>query len=285
MSPLIIDSNYVCHVYKHALSRGLEYHGNATEIIFGFVKETINQALLQDADNIIFCWDSRENLRTKIRPEYKANRKHKELTEEEKELQSSAYNQFDVLRKEVLPALGFTNIFFQEGYESDDLIASIVLNIRDDYTVISSDEDLYQLLNYCRIYSLGKKQTMTCKMFDRLYEITPTDWINVKAIAGCGTDNVKGAVGVGPKGVIEYLKGNLKIGKKYWQIKNFFDEDWYKENLRLVKLPFEGTMIPKIQRNKCSLQKYKNVCDWYGFNSLLSDEYLRKWNKIIVRTR
>ena len=125
------------------------------------------------------------------------------LTEEEEESNRIAYEQFDKL-KLVLPEMGFANVFEEKGYESDDIIASLVVGSDERTVVISSDKDLYQLLNWCNICDI-KGSVYTKNMFIREYKINPSGWKRVKSIAGCNTDNIKGVKGVGEKTAIKYL--------------------------------------------------------------------------------
>ena len=280
---LIFDSNYISWTCAFALSRGMTYSGNRTEIIFGFMKQIIALTENFEATQIVFCWDSRESKRREVYPEYKGNRR-KELTEEEKESLSLVYKQFDEIRLTVLPELGFWNIFTLSGYESDDLIANIVLdpkNNHDQIVVISSDSDLYQLLNWCSVYSITKAQTMDKEIFTRHYGISPEEWIHVKAIAGCNTDNVKGVGGIGEKKAISYLKGNLNHGKMYFKIIN--SQDVIDRNLALVTLPYAGCPSPKIRKNNLTIDKYKMICETYGMESLLEKKNLARWTRIIER--
>lgn len=278
---IIFDCNYVCYVYKFALSKGMNYRGSSTEIIFGFMKNMISQLTQNDAKNALFCWDGKESLRKSMFSEYKASRHSKDQSPEEKASSALAYQQFDEIRKVVLPALGMKNIFFQEGYESDDLIASVVLNIPGEYTVVSSDEDLYQLLDHCRIHSITKKSTINKQIFQRQYGIPPSQWATVKAVAGCSSDNVKGVAGIGEKSVVDFLTGRLQKGNKYIKIKNALaDEVFYNLNMSLVKLPLTGTMVPEVGKNKCSVETYLDVCEEYGFDSMASKEAIVKWEKV-----
>ena len=68
-----------------------------------------------------------------------------------------AFTQFEQLRKEILPRIGLVNNFHANGYEADDLIAKIVMDNPGRGIICSSDEDLFQLLPYARMYNLGKK--------------------------------------------------------------------------------------------------------------------------------
>jgi DNA polymerase I len=272
---LIIDCNYLCYVHKFALSSGLSYHGSRTEIIFGFIKTTLDLARKFETNKFIFCWDSKKSLRREIYPEYKSNRRNN-LTEEEEESNRIAYAQFDKL-KIVLPKMGFSNVFEEEGYESDDIIASLVTGGKLGRTVvISSDKDLYQLLDWCSLCN-ARGAVYSKEMFIREYGIEPSKWKDAKALAGCSTDNVKGADRVGEKTAIRYLKGELKEYNQTFKKIHFFDSDLTR---RLTTLPFEGCpdFKSKLKKDECSPDKFRKVFEEYGFESLIDG--LNKWEKI-----
>lgn len=279
---LIIDSPYICYINKFALSSGLSYRGHRTEIIYGFLRDVIELADKFESNNMVFCWDSNHSLRRNIYPEYKINRRQ-EKSEEVMESDMIAFQQFDKLRKEILPDLGFSNVFFQDGYESDDLIASIVLDHSDRKNiVVSSDNDLLQLLDHCSLYNVGKKSTMTKNIFMREYGIKPAQWVDVKTLAGCSTDHVEGIKGVGEKKAIDYLKGKLVSGKTFDKIETY-DVDEKEFTRKLVELPFKGTMKCILRNNSFDRMKYMDVCRRNGFNSLLTDKYMDRWNRLFLR--
>lgn len=280
---LVIDCNYVAYVCAFALSRGMTYRGGRTEVVFGFLKQLFSLCENFEATQIAFCWDSRQSKRREIYPEYKSNRR-KDSTEEEQEARALVYAQFEDLKKEILPFLGFSNVFEISGYEADDLIAALVqrnLYEAGQTMVISSDADLYQLLDECSLYSITKHQTTSLDVFQRHYGIGPLQWIMVKAIAGCGTDNVKGIVGIGEKKAIDYLTGKLNHGKMFLKIKE--SEDIIYRNLSLVELPFAGTPTPNIRRNSLMVENFHVVAKTYGMDSLLEKKNLIRWEKIISR--
>jgi len=74
-----------------------------------------------------------------------------------------------------LQNIGFQNVFIQEGIEADDLIAWLVMN--NDHTksvIVSSDNDLYQLLHFVKsIYTPDKKKHFTELDFTTKYNIYP----------------------------------------------------------------------------------------------------------------
>lgn len=283
---LIVDCNYLCYVNRSILSVGLSYKGGPTEIIYGFLKSILSLSNQFKTKQFIFCWDSRESIRKKIYAPYKANRT-KDLTEEEKESNQRAYIQFDKIKK-LLPEMGFNNVFEEEGYESDDLIASLVLPSKTitpvecpvfHPIVVSSDKDLYQLLDWCSLYNITKKETYTKDLFIREYGIRPSRWKKIKSIAGCGSDNVKGLEGVGEKTVIKYLKGELKEETKTWQRIHTYDS---RLTEKLVSLPFEGcvNLREKIRKDNCTPDKFTRAFQKYGCQSLL--DHLDKWEAMFV---
>ena len=279
---LIIDSNYICYVHRFALSAGLSYKGGRTEIIYGFLKSMLDMAERFETRSFAFAWDSRYSKRREIYPEYKMQRKEgrEEMSEEDQEQEQIAFAQFNQLRKEVLPAIGFNNVFRKKGYESDDIIASIVYNEcgKRKCIVVSGDEDMFQLLDNCSIYNIRKHETMTGKMFRRIYKITPPQWINVKQLGGCSSDNVKGIPGIGQGRALSFVRGELK--GKYLDI---IRDDKYKTFLRnypLVKLPFDGTGKFHIEKDSFLRSDFKAVCREYGLKSFLKEDNLNRWERI-----
>ena len=270
---LVVDSNYICHVMKYAHSQGLTYRGTRTEIIYGFLRQIFSLMKQFETNKIVFCWDSLFSKREEIYPIYKANR-HREKTEEEKEQDGLAFEQFDKLRSEILPNIGFKNVFQQKGYEGDDLLAEVVHKWKlKKKIVVSNDEDLFQLLDYCSLYNISKHALTTKTIFQRQYNITPSEWIKVKQIGGCSGDNVIGIEGVGVNKAIGYLKNELpKNGKVYPRIISPEGQKIINRNKILVELPFPGVKIPKeIIPDKITEEKIMRVCKDYGLKSLITD--------------
>ena len=78
---LILDSPYLCHRAKY-MTGALSFGENATGVIYGFLKSLSGFQSLFNTSNFVFCWDSNTSKRREIYPEYKANRKDKEYTDE-----------------------------------------------------------------------------------------------------------------------------------------------------------------------------------------------------------
>jgi len=282
---IIIDCNNLCYSSFYVF-QNLSYQEKKTGVIFGFLQKVYQLAKKFQSTDFIFCWDSRKSYRKLIYPEYKANRdkKKQEATEQEKKDLQMAFDQFSELRKEVLPKLGFNNVFMQVGYEADDLIAKVVQDKDDKYhtIVVSTDQDLYQLLDQCDIWNFKTKKKLNQKFFTEKHSIPCYDWANVKAIAGCSTDNVKGVEGVGEVKAIQYLRDRLPFGKIHERVRSKESKDIIERNLPVVKLPFKGRkkLDLELKENNLSKKQFIDVFVDYGFQSFLKEEALDKWIEV-----
>ena len=157
-------------------------------------------------DNIVFVWDSRINNRKKLYSEYKANRKPKTLEEERDK--TNHYSLLDQLKSSLKTLGDWANVSL-EGYEADDLIAYFVKDsaIDDTFVIISSDNDLYQLLSNRVIqYLPHRKEFYSILDFKKEFDISPSKYPFVKALAGDNSDNIKGINGIGIKRGIKLIK-------------------------------------------------------------------------------
>lgn len=278
---ILIDANSICHACKHSMG-DLSWEEKKVGVIFGFLRQLLSLAKKFESNRFVFAWDTRSSVRSQFYTEYKGRRK-KEKTPEEKELDDIAYDQFNILRDEILPEIGFLNSFWQEGYEADDVIASIVhCNKKEKIVIISTDEDLYQLLSEnVTMYSTKKKQEYTLHNLWKDCRIPPQDWADVKAIAGCSSDDVPGVVGVGEKTACKYLNRQLNpLHKTYRSIKE--NKELIERNLKLVTLPYSGTnKVVVSDTDSLSLKGFLNVCTRYGFESFMYRDNLNQWKEHI----
>lgn len=256
----------------------LSFEGSATGIVYGFLKEIEVLKEFHRCGNILFCWDVGQKIRKTICPTYQKNR-HKDYTEEEEAFEIDFRFQMKRLRKEYLPLIGYKNIFWQNTYESDDIIASLCQNIDegDEYIIISADHDLYQLLSgNVSMYSPSGNKRTTLQSFKQEYGIKPAEWPLVKALAGCSSDKVEGIKGVGEKTAIKFLTGQLKETTKAYKSLVDNKEKVLERNLPIVKLPFEGTWIFEIQKDELSEEGYNEVIDKLGMSSLRKEKKVPK---------
>lgn len=232
---LILDSSFLVYRAQYAME-------DDVPAVFGFIATVLAIRERFDSDNMVFCFDSGDLKRKIILPTYK-DRKRDPIHEEQHKI---AQGVMQSIRHFILPELGFQNILHQQGYEADDIIASVILNSmkpEDDAIIVSSDNDLHQLLSpRVIIYNPTKEEILNEQKFMLKWDgLKPIEWPCVKAIAGCNSDNIKGVRGVGDKTAVKHILGKLPwYSAAAEKIKTMTKEE-YNTRLKLVLLPFEGT--------------------------------------------
>jgi len=289
---IIIDGNALAHKNKHNL-KGLTHEEQQVGIIFGFLNQLYKLAHDYNTHDIAFTWDSAKSLRQKLFPAYKEKRRtlKETKTEEDLAIDQATYHQIDLLYEEVLPTLGAVNNYKISGFEGDDLIASIVYaNSNDDFIIATGDEDMYQLLQegvfIRKSRKVGSKKEYylyTYEMFRAEYGVTPLEWIDVKALAGCHSDEVPGIKGIGEVTAIKYLKGELTPKSKgYFAIKSQEGKEIYNRNLKLVRLPLHNCPELVLRPQKSfSIDGFIHICQMFDFQYFLRKEILDKWKKVL----
>jgi DNA polymerase-1 len=203
-------------------------NGAPIAICAGFISMLANYIGNYDACAIAFDLGG-ETFRHKKYPLYKANRNEKPEGFEE---------DLEVLR--VLLELMCIPTFTQEGYEADDIIATLSRKSTEqnyEVHILSVDKDFYQLVNSARgVFVLSPMDNILVNesvVYTR-FSVYPRQIVDYKAIAGDRSDNYKGIDGVGPKGAAELLGrfGNLE------QI--YFQLDEIKNKKSLHKKMLEG---------------------------------------------
>lgn len=112
------------------------------------------------------------------------------------------------LMKEMLTAMGVI-IVEKEGYEADDLLGTIAKQSEAqglEVSIVSGDRDLLQLASdHIKIRIPKTKRTGTeiedylAKDVVEKYQVTPLQFIDVKALMGDSADNIPGVPGIGEK--------------------------------------------------------------------------------------
>ena len=276
MSTLLCDSHgigYRAHHSTGALDSG---------IAFGFLTAVLQLAERYKTNQYVFCWDGPGSLRKKLFPAYKISRDIK--TQEEVAERKLIHAQFNALRKHILPKLGFCNHFQQNGFEADDLVASAIINNpAKSFVIVSSDHDLFQLLQYhnCKgQHMLSNGKLMTSTSFMAEYRIPTRNWATVKAIAGCPGDGVIGVPGVGEPTAIKFLLNEMPTTSKKWQFISAEENmRLIHRNYKLVRLPFPGVKPLTIGKDSFDEKSVQETFSDLGFSSFVAGEQRERWNQ------
>jgi DNA polymerase I len=266
---LIIDVSCLCYRFFHVLG-DLTYGHIKTGVVFGFLRQTIELQDLFKTRNVAFCFDVGESKRVQIYEGYKAHRRARRLADPEvARLRDQLDSQITFLRTRYLPAIGYKNVFGIQGYEADDLIARIAGRV-ESAIVVSSDHDLFQLITErVRLWRPSKNKMMTRRRFKEEYGIEPAQWAKVKALSGCSTDEIPGVGRVGEKTALKFLNKELDTKSKVYR--NITSEEAMNKatrNLRLVRLPLDGTPELLLQADALNLSGWHKVCDHLGMKTL-----------------
>lgn len=278
---LILDVS--CLVYRSFYAMGdLSYNGARTGGVFGLFRDIQTLQEIYPGGRFVFCFDVGRSLRKQVFPAYKSARAklREDMDQEKREALSEVQNQLTRLRTKYLPYMGYRNVFYQEGYEADDVIASVCLtltsdawmdrvDVRDSVVVVSSDSDLYQLLAIpnVSIWNPRTRKVYTWKTFAEDYGLSATKWARVKAIGGCSSDNIPGVPGVGEKTAIKFLRAELHSGsEKFKRITNAQkDIEFY---FKLTKLPYPGTDEFVLRDDAVTNRRWRKAMERLGMASL-----------------
>ena len=184
--------------------------GQHTNAIYGFATMLISLIKEEKPTHVAVAFDvSRKTFRSEIFPEYKANRAS---TPDEFRSQMSYLHEF-------IDGCGIEH-FQLEGYEADDLIATISKKAEKDgfeVLICTGDRDSFQLVNPKTTVLYPKRGVsdlarMTPEAVIEKYGMTPDQYPDFAALRGDPSDNLPSIPGVGEKTaakwVVEY--GSLK---------------------------------------------------------------------------
>lgn len=271
---LLIDVSNLAHRSIHVM-RDLEYGGEGTGAVYGVLRTSMDLCDLFGTARIAFCFDGGCDARTKIFPDYKADRRRKrsEMGEEEIETRRSLRRQIYRLRTQYLPDAGFRNVLMADGYEADDVIASICLSAfegsktpKDEFIIVSSDRDMYQLLGPHTSLWTPHGRMVTEQSLREEYGIGPGAWAHVKAIAG-SKDGIPGVSGVGNRTAAKFLAGGLKESTKTFQ-KIVQATELINRNLELTRLPARGCPRFDLEEDEIKEKDWLDVLSKLGIRSL-----------------
>lgn len=173
--------------------------GLHTNAVYGFLNIMFKILEEEQPDYLTVAFDvSEPTFRHKMFAAYKGTRKP--MAEE--------LRQQVPLMKEMLKAMGIT-VVEKGGYEADDILGTIAKQSEAKgltVSVVSGDRDLLQLAtDRIKIRIPKTKRTGTeiedynTKEVIEKYQVTPIEFIDVKALMGDTSDNIPGVPGIGEK--------------------------------------------------------------------------------------
>lgn len=184
--------------------------GQVTNAVFGFTSMLINLLRDEAPTHVAVAFDvSRKTFRAETFADYKANR-----TATPDEFRGQVE-----LIKEILAALSIP-VLAKEGYEADDLIATLTTQAGDDYEVLicTGDRDALQLVNDSVTVLYPRKGVSDLVRFDpagvqEKYGLSPVQYPDFAALRGDPSDNLPGIPGVGEKTAAKWVRQFGSLGE------------------------------------------------------------------------
>ena len=198
---LIVDGNSILNRAYYGVRPLSTKEGIPTNAIYGMLNILKKHLDSIKPEYVAIAWDLKaKTFRHKACDFYKANRKP---------MPEDLAAQLPYA-KECISLLGLNSIEL-EGYEADDLIGTMSrLNHDSDVHayVLTGDRDSLQLINESTSVILVKTKedvVFDPDLFFKEYGVTPTQYIDVKAIMGDSSDNIPGVAGIGEKGAFKLI--------------------------------------------------------------------------------
>lgn len=221
---LIDGNNLIFRSYYATAYRGeilTNSKGLPTNAVYAYIQMLLKIIAEEKPSYIMVAFDKGKTFRHESYDDYKGGR-----SETPKELKEQI-----PYAKKVTRAMGIT-VEEIENYEADDIIGTYSKNIDEEVLVVSSDRDLLQLISpNVRMKLLKMKDYVYYneKSFYEDYGIKPIEIIDLKALMGDSSDNIKGVAGIGEKTALKLIKEYHTIDNLYKNIDDLKGK--VKENL------------------------------------------------------
>src|SRR4051794_4105659 len=202
----LIDGNSLAYRAFFALPESIATStGFPTNAIFGFASMLVKMLTEHGTKPTIVVWDAGASGRKEVYADYKATRTSRP----------------DLLKQQwpylepLVDAFGYMNVSV-EGFEADDVIATLAVKARDEgipVTIVTGDRDAFQLIDAdSRIKVMATARGITeTKLYDHQavidrYGIPPESIPDFYGLKGDTSDNIPGVPGIGDKTAAELLQ-------------------------------------------------------------------------------
>ena len=298
---VLIDGNSLLHRAYHGYPRFTTPVGEVVGAVYGFTSMLLSALEKLSPSYVAIAWDvGKKTFRTEVYAEYKAGR-----AETDQELVDQIDRTKQIVTALNIPQFGVTN------YEADDVIGTLAEQARPQLrssggqvVIVTGDRDALQLVEDDRVVvylpsgggAFSKDRGVS--IFDETavkakYGLTPRQIIDLKALMGDASDNIKGVPGVGQvtaTKLLEQAESIEEIYEKLDQIKTTprvkeLMEDGKESAFLSKRLATINKETPiKLSWKDCELADYNRekviaIFDELKFKSLVNKLPKDKWDE------
>ena len=196
---VLIDGHSILNRAFFGIPELTNAKGVHTNAVYGFLNIMFSILGEEEPDYLAVAFDRSEpTFRHQMYQAYKGTRKPTDPNLREQV----------PLMKQVLTAMGIP-IYEQAGLEADDILGTIAKQAEEKgltVRILSGDRDLLQLATQQTMIRIPKTKRGGTEVEDYLeadvrarYQVTPREFIDVKALMGDASDNIPGVAGIGEK--------------------------------------------------------------------------------------
>lgn len=265
---LLLDGLYLIRRADIKFASKKEDDGKQSfHIVYNFFRSL--RAIIEEleATKVFFCCESERSIRKELYSKYKANRLIKTGSGKTKESEEDFYRQADIVLK-LLKHLPIVQVK-ANGYEADDVIATLVEDLKDEKVIIvSEDKDFTQLLQkgYEKLTIYNPKQ--------KAFAETPDHhMLTFLCVNGDSTDNVPKLLSKAK--ALDLATDSNKFAAWLSQEENRAN---YQLNKQLVELkPIDNALL-EFDCGDANYDALKQEFEWMEFESILKESY---WERFV----
>ena len=294
---ILLDSHALLHRSYHALPPLVSEKGILVNGVYGFLLVFLKIIRELKPDYLAATFDLKgPTFRHLEYKEYKAKRV---------KVPENFYEQVEIVKR-FLNAFGVL-ILEKEGYEADDIIATIVEKFKDEdleIIILTGDLDTLQLVNdKVSVYTFGKgikdQIIYTPSKIKQRYNLEPKELIDFKALKGDPSDNIKGVPKIGEKTAKTLIEKYKNLDNLYKLIeenkikdlslsilanlKEYKKEAFFSRQLVALdnKVPIEFN-LDEMKWQEPKKEKIVPLLEEFGFKSLISKIFPEENKEILV---
>lgn len=215
MKLILIDGHSILNRAFYGVPDLTNSEGLHTNAVYGFLNIMFKFLEEENPTNIAIAFDRKEpTFRHKMFKEYKGTRK---------KMPDELTMQVPVI-KELLQKMGIQTVELP-GYEADDILGTLAKKAENEgyeVRIITGDRDLLQLATEHIMIRIPKTKKGGTEVENYLandvllkYQVTPDEFIDVKALMGDTADNIPGVPSVGEKTATSLIKEYGSVEKIY----------------------------------------------------------------------